>query len=262
MNRACLVSVMLLAGGVATAAPGSPALALPPAPDGSGAPVQPVRADDRRIIGILEVRVDGVPDDVKESFQRGLEDRLDTRHYRLISRARMKQLMMRSMKWTEGCLIGGCLAEVRAQSGAELVLLAALTGSGTSFGYVVTLVRTDSGRVLTQASDHCEVCTVSEAMTRATESTMHLLDSVPEHLPDEAAEQGATMALAVGKVSRQLAVQDQRTTRVATALTVVGLAAAAGGLAVYLLQGQPGYAAMTAVGGGALAASGIVVLTF
>ena len=63
-------------------------------------------------------------------------------------------------KWTEGCVVGACLSEVRAQTGAELVLLAALTGSGTSFGYVVTLVRTDTGRVLAQESDRCDVCTV------------------------------------------------------------------------------------------------------
>ena len=43
-----------------------------------------------------------------------------------------------------------------------------LTGSGTSFGYAVTVVRTDNGRVLAQESSRCDVCMVKEAMTEAT----------------------------------------------------------------------------------------------
>ena len=62
----------------------------------------------------------------------------------------MHEMMANSTKWTEGCVVGSCLHEVKTQTGAELVLLAALTGSGTSFGYVVTLVRTDTGRMLAQ----------------------------------------------------------------------------------------------------------------
>ena len=50
-------------------------------------------------------------------------------------------MMANSTKWTEGCVVGACLREVETQTGADLVLLAALTGAGTSFGYVVTLVR-------------------------------------------------------------------------------------------------------------------------
>jgi hypothetical protein len=257
VNRASLVAVLLLAGGVARAAP-TPA----PAPDGAGTRPPSGPADTRRIVGILEVRVDGVPDEVKERFQRGLEDQVDTKHYWLASRAHVKQRMMRSTKWTEGCIVGPCLAEVRAQTGAELVLLAALTGSGTSFGYVVTLVRTDSGRVLQQESDRCDVCTVNEAMTQATLATTGLLNNVPDKLPDEAADQTASVNLAVGKIERDLAARDRHTSRIGTALTAVGVVAAIGGLALYLTQDGPTYAAMTAAAGGALAAGGLIVLSF
>jgi len=41
----------------------------------------------------------------------------------------MKAAMMRATRWTDGCFVGRCLAAMRAQSGAELILLAALTGS-------------------------------------------------------------------------------------------------------------------------------------
>jgi hypothetical protein len=262
--RAALASVALvtvaLGGGAAHAGPEVRPAAAPP-PDGTGEAPRASPTDNRRIIGILELRVDGVPDDVKDAFQRGLEDKLDPKRYVLTDRARMKQLMMHSTKWTDGCVVGQCLNEVRAQTRADLVVLAALTGSGTSFGYVVTLVRTDTGRVLRQESERCDVCTVNEAMGKAMRATSALLDKLPDKLPDEAAEQGATLDLAVGKVKQQLAARDRRRTRIGIALTAVGLIAAVGGGVLYVLDEKTA-AGMIAAGGGAAAASGIVVLTF
>jgi hypothetical protein len=232
-----------------------------PAPDGTDEPVQPETGDKRRIIGVLEVRVDGVPDEVKESFQRRLDEQLDTKHYWLASRARMKQMMLRSTTWTEGCLVGPCITEVRTHTGADLVLLASLTGAGTTFGYVVTLVRTDTGRVLQQHSERCDVCTVNEALDKATLATVALLNNVPDTLPDEAAAQTATLDLAVGRVKQELTARDRRITRVGVSLTAVGLAALVGGLVLYGLDDHR-YGLATAIGGGALAAGGVIVLAF
>jgi hypothetical protein len=269
VNRAWIVSAMLAMGGVASAGPDSrpapaatPAATPAPAPDGPGVRVRPGPADNRRIVGILDVRVEGVPEAVKDSFQRELEEQFDVKQYWLGSRDYMKQRMQRSTKWTEGCLAGPCLAEVRAQTGAELVLLAALTGSGTSFGYVVTLVRTDTGRVLQQESDRCDVCTVREAMNKATLAMVGLLNNVPDRLPDEAAEQGAAINTAVGKVQRELAARDQHATRVGVAITAIGVAVAVVGGVLYALDNKSSYAAPTAIGGGALTAGGIIALTF
>lgn len=272
MNRAWLVSAMLAASGVASAGPDSrsapaPSAAAPAsvpaaAPDGPGVRPRPGPADNRRIVGILDVRVEGVPDAVKESFQHELEDQFDVKQYWLGSREFMRQRLMRSTRWTEGCLVGACLAEVRAQTGAELVLLAALTGSGTSFGYVVTLVRTDTGRVLQQESDRCDVCTVREAMSKATLAMVELLNNIPAKLPDEAAEQTATINTAVGKVQRELAAHDQHATRVGVAITAIGVAVAAVGAVLYSLDNNSSYAVPTAIGGGAMAAGGIIVLAF
>lgn len=237
------------------AAHAAPEVRVAPAPD--GAP-RPAPADHRRIVGILDVRVEGVADEVKETFQRALEQQVDTRRYGLASRARMRQLMLQSTRWTEGCIVGACLTEVRAQTGAELVLLAALTGAGTSFGYVVTLVRTDTGQVLQQISERCDVCTLNEAMSSATQAAVKLVAAAPAKLPDDTAAQAA----AIDKVRRSLGGHDQHTRRVGLALTAVGVAVAAGGLALYVTQDRPSYAALTAVGGGTLAAGGLVVLAF
>lgn len=258
-----MIRALALAAVIATAAPAAadpPArLAEGPAPNHDPAhPPPPTSAEHRRIVGVLEVRVDGVPDEAKETFQRQLEQQLDTRRYVLASRARLRQQMLQSTRWTEGCLVGKCLGEVRAQTGADLVLLAALTGAGTSFGYVVTLVRTDSGQVLQQISDRCDVCTVNEAMTSATQAAINLVSSAPLRLPDDPAVQTA----AVERQRRALAAHDDHTRHMAMTVTAVGLAALAGGVALYATQGHPTYAAMTAAGGGALAAGGLFVLMF
>ena len=270
MNRAWIVAATVIAGSVANAAPESRSLAVPaapaasaaPDPDGTGAQLRPAAADSRRIVGILEVRVEGVPDEVKESFQRRIEEQLDTKHYWLASRARMKQMMMRSTTWTEGCFVGRCITEVRRYTGADLVLLASLTGSGTNFGYVVTLVRTDTGRVLSQHAERCDVCTVNEVLDNTTQATMALLNAAPDKLPDETAERTATVDLAVGKVHQQLVARDRHARRVGLTLTAIGVAAAVAGVMLYELDDGRSYTVATAAGGGALALGGLAILTF
>lgn len=264
MSRAVLSSLVLGATLLASSAAWADRSdRAAPAPDGPGTRARPGPADNRRIVGILDVRVEGVPDEVRDSFQRGLEDQLDTKQYWLASRALLKQRLTRSTKWTEGCLVGACLAEVRAQTGAELVLLAALTGSGTSFGYVVTLVRTDTGRVLHQDSERCDVCTVSEVITKATLATIGLLNNVPDKLPDESAEHAASIATAVGKVNRALVIERRHNNRVGGVVLGLGLAAAATGAILYALDtSREDWALPTALGGAGLAVGGVTVLAF
>jgi len=225
-------------------------------------PSQPPPPEKRRMVGILDVRVDGVPDETKQNFERGLEEQLDTKIFWLSSRAQMRERMKFSTKWTEGCLVGACLAELRTQTSAELVLLAAFNGSGTSFGHVVTIVRTDNGRVLSQESGRCEVCTVNEAMAEATLATMRLLSAVPEKLPDEAGDHSTAMDLVVTRARADIAASQKKIRRRGIAMTLIGVAIAGGGLAAYVLQDKPDYAlAITAAGGGLLL-GGVVVLTF
>ena len=225
-------------------------------------PAVPPPAEKRRMVGILDVRVDGVPDEIKAQFERGLEEQLDTKIYWLSSRAQMRERMKFSTKWTEGCLVGGCLAELRTQTSAELVLLAAFNGSGTSFGHVVTIVRTDNGRVLSQESGRCEVCTVNEAMAEATLVTMRLLNAVPDALPDEAGDHSVAMDLVATQSKQQLAELHRGERRRGIALTLIGLAVAGGGIAAYVLQDKPDYALAIAGVGGGLLVGGVVVLTF
>lgn len=223
---------------------------------------KPPAGDRRRIVGILDVRVDGVPKEIAAQFQTNLEAQLDSQAYWLAPMTRMHDMMANSTKWTEGCIVGSCLGEVKIQTGAELVLLAALTGSGTSFGYVVTLVRTDTGRMLSQESQRCDVCTVNEALTNATLAAVKLVTSVPDKLPDETEENHAAMDLATHKLEDDKKVMHHHHKAVGLGLTLTGLAVAAGGAALYFAKDHSSAGLATAAAGGGLAVGGLLVLSF
>ncbi|HEU0034225.1 MAG TPA: hypothetical protein VFQ53_26555 [Kofleriaceae bacterium] len=221
--------------------------------------------DHRRIIGILQV--EGPTNDITNTFERTLEKKLDAKTYWLVPRSKMRERMRMSTKWSEGCLVGACLTETKVQTGAEVVLLVALTGSGTSFGYVVTVMRTDTGGVLSQATDRCEVCTLNEAMGSATAATVKLINALPPQLPDADAAQRAEAEAAAAAALRPVELarkEDQRhAQRIGVTLTVVGLAMVVAGSAAYYLQdSRPGYGVAIAGGGTGFVLSGVAVLTF
>jgi hypothetical protein len=216
----------------------------------------------KRTVGILDVRVDGVPDEAKAQFEKGLEEQLDTTTYWLSNRAQMRERLKFSTKWTEGCLVGACLVEVKTQTQAELVLLVALSGSGTSYGYIITVARTDSGKVVAQDSQRCDVCTPREVMRDATLATINLLNNVPDTLPDEAAEHKTALDKAVAAVDLRLAADQARLKKRGVVVTILGVATAAAGVAVYFLADKPDYSWAIAGAGGGLAVGGVAMLTF
>jgi hypothetical protein len=250
MTRSLLVAVAMLVS-VAHAAPAERVKTTNPfKPPG-----------DRRIIGVLQI--EAPTPDVATSFETALQSKLDIKRFWLAPRNKMKERLASSTKWVEGCTVGLCLNEAKVQTGAELVILAALTGSGTSFGYAVTLVRTDNGRVLSQRAERCDVCTMAEAMNAATIAIVKLLDDVPNQLPDEAAEQGAAVDVAVSRANQRVDAQRHRVHRSAKVLTGLGLAIAAAGTAIYLAQeSRPAYGLGTAGAGTGLAVAGLVMLSF
>lgn len=267
-KRAAILSILLLASaaaaqrGKAPKSPPAPPL-LPPTD-----PPKPKKAPTgkERIIGILDVRGPTAADEA--TFERNLEDQLDANTYWLAPRAIMRERLRNSTKWTEGCIVHHCLQEVKVQTNAELVILAALTGSGTSFGFVVTVVRTDTGKVVAQESERCDVCTFNETMNAAVLATIRLLTGVPDTLPDEGAQAGAAVDLAVQNamkpLEQKLATEQKKDTdnKLGIVMTVLGLAVAGGGAAWYFADDKNTMGLATATGGGGLALGGIGVLAF
>lgn len=242
--------------------PKNPPGQKPPTPTPEPPKPFPTGTDKRRIIGILDVRIDGAPPEVGAQFQRDLEAQVDIKHYFLAPRIRMHDIMANSTKWTEGCVVGACLKDVKSQTNADVVLLAALNGSGTSFGWVVTLVRTDTGNVLGQKTERCDVCTVSEALSAATLATVDLLSTIPDVLPDEHPKVVIPPSPTAPLDAKVRGLEDHYHTT-GLSFTIAGLVVAAAGTALYLAQTpHPTYGLATAAGGLGLAVGGVVVLTF
>jgi hypothetical protein len=221
-----------------------------------------VAGDRRRIVGILDVRVEGVPKEIAAQFQSELERQLDSREYWLATTSSVLQMMANSTRWTEGCVVGSCLAEVRTQTGAEIVLLATITGADNTFGYVVTLVRTDNGRWLSQEAERCDVCTVNEVLTSATLAAVNLLTAVPDVLPDEAAITSATIARIASTHAKALNTTKRRHRRIAIGTVLTGLLVAGVGSALFFIDDRPPYAIATAAAGGGLLVAGMFSLNF
>ena len=236
--------------------------AAKPAHSATAAKMERGQGDRRRIVGILDVRVDGVPREIAAQFQTQLEKQLDSRAYWLAPKSRMLQMMANSTRWTEGCVVGTCLSEVRTQTGAELVLLAAITGADNTFGFVVTLVRTDNGRMLSQESDRCDVCTVNEVLASATLAAVRLLTELPDILPDEAAATTSTIASVASTHEAAHAATKRRHKRIAIATVLTGLAVAGAGAALFFIGDRSPYALATTAAGGGLLLAGMFSLNF
>jgi hypothetical protein len=247
-----------------------------PAPQKPGAPAPPSEPPKKpkapptgkeRIVGILDVKGPTSADEA--TFERNLEEQLDTNTYWLATRASMRERLRNSTKWTEGCLVHACLSEVKVQTGADVVILAALTGAGTSFGFVVTVLRTDTGKVIAQETKRCDVCTFNETMTEAVLATIGLLNGVPVKLPDEGEQHGAAIDLAVRNAVAPLEAKIDKLEgatggdkKLGYVLTILGLAIAGGGAAWYFLDDENKMGLAAATGGGGLALGGISVLAF
>jgi hypothetical protein len=267
LTRAALVLVVL--AGTAHAQRGGKKPPKPPPPPPAVVVPEPAKpkpppTGKERIVGILDVRGPTAGDEA--TFEKSLEEQLDTKTYWLAPRATMRERLRNSTKWTDGCLVHSCLAEVKVQTDADVVILAALTGSGTSFGFVVTVLRTDSGKVIAQESQRCDVCTFNETMNTAVLATIRLLRSIPPVLPDEAAQDRAAVALAVQNavqpLENQLAHAPKGSRKLGVALTVIGIAALGGGAAWYFAGDKTKGGLATMAGGGGLAVGGISVLVF
>ncbi len=231
-----------------------------PAPPPAPAPEPTITQfpkDGRKIIGILDVRIDGAPTEVGAQFQRDLEAQVDNKHYYLAPRVRMHDILANSTKWTEGCVVGDCLREARAQTGADVVLLASLNGSGTSFGWVITLVSTQMGTVIGQQSERCDVCTISEALNTATLATVQLLNSIPDELGSPKPGPSPTKPL-----EDKLDHVHHAHKVAGTALTITGLAVAVVGGAIYFANDHSRTGLGVAGVGGGLLLGGVFTLAF
>lgn len=201
-----------------------------------------------RVVGVLDVRGDGVSDVVVARFGEAIEEGLESATgITPAPQVRMKE-QLASTAWSVSCLVGACLAEVGVQAGVEWVVTAGLTGAGESYRYTITLLEAATGRVLQQVSETCAACTVDDVASQATLATMGLIDAGDPGV-------GAAIGAARGRGKHHA-----RTLRRAS-LAVLGVALVAAGAGAYFTREDDvdvGYPLLGAAGG--LAASGVLML--
>ncbi len=134
-------------------------------------------ADAQEIIGVLHLEVDGVSSAAADKFEQSIEEGLVGGGFSVAPRKRLHALLGPS-SYAPGCRVGPCLKEVYRNTKVRLVLVGAITGLGPSYRFVVTLLNTETGRVTSQVSDECNVCTLQEAITSATLAVMALVNGV------------------------------------------------------------------------------------
>ena len=217
------------------------------------APARPAPpAKDKQIVGILEVRVDGVSPTVAERFEASIEEGLSSAELWIATRKRLRE-MLAGTTWSEGCLFGPCLAEVKRQTGADLVVVAYFQGQGSSYRFVVSLIETETGRVREQTAERCEVCTLSEALDAAALATIGLVHGAAPSGTRTPPPRPRPRIVARSGHDRRLARR--------TALALTGIGVVVGGMGLYFRgrdRDQLGYACLGAAG--SLAVAGGVTL--
>ena len=211
---------------------------------------------DPAVVGLLDLRGTGVDDVVLQKFGEAVEDGLEgSNGFTSAPRDRMEQMLQNST-WSPACTVGPCLAEVRAQTGADYVVTAGVTGSGESYRFTITLVGTKTGDVVRQISQSCPACTVEDLASATTLATIELINGVDSAAP----VRPTTVPIA------QLDAAEHRAARHApmlrrTAVLVLGVALLTGALGGYFLskdRTDVGYPLFGTTAG--LAASGVVML--
>lgn len=212
------------------------------------APVRPPADDD--LIGLLDVRVEGVSDTAGEVFAKQIEESLGIAGLKVAPRARLREFLA-GTPWNAACLVGACLRELRTHAGVATVIEAALVSIGPSYHYVITLIDTESGAILLQLARTCDVCTTDEAFTNAALDVVELI---------EQRSTAAAAAAAPVVPPPDPAARGRRATRRA-AIALLGLAVVAGAGGAYLWsRDEDRFGALAAGAGGAFAVAGVTCL--
>lgn len=210
----------------------------------------PSVARAEKIVGLLDVRADGVDTVVGERFAEAIEEGLaGSAEYTPATRERMLE-MLANTAWSPACLIGPCLAEVRAQTGAEYVVTAGVTGTGQSYRLTISLIETGGGTLVGQVTETCPACTVEDVASSAMLSTIELINGVSVVAPTD----GPAL------ISANRGRDHARTLR-RTAVLFLGAALLTAASGVYFLEkdrDDMSYPLLGAAGG--LAVSGAVML--
>ena len=131
-------------------------------------------SDNREEIGVLEVATSGLSEAAGDKFEQGVEATLAESGLRVVRSNTVKNSLL-GTSYMSGCTFGPCLKEVFTRTGLRRVLVARIQGAGQSYSFIVSLLDTESGQLISQVATPCPACTVDEAIKTATEAVGELL---------------------------------------------------------------------------------------
>jgi hypothetical protein len=165
------------------------------------------------VVGILSLEADGVSPTAAEKLEAGIEEGIagtsSDEHPRVATRQRLTEMLAHS-KFDPGCRFGPCLEEIYKNTKVRMVLVGRIASSGPSYNFLVSLMDTRSGLLMSQVTTRCAVCTLDEAIASATLATIELITRAENG--DEDPEAGAATAVTPA-VAELAALQKQTASR-------------------------------------------------
>lgn len=223
-----------------------------PAAESGAAPAPPAEPDV--VIGLLDVRVEGVSAAAAGVFTKQIEESLEMSGLQVAPRARLHDYLA-GTPWNAACLVGECLGQLRTQGGVNRVLEVALVTNGPSYHYVITLLDTGTGKPVGQLARKCDVCTTEEAFAAASLAVVELVNGVG----DAAADRPGLRADPAGPAAARVGRARSRARTLGLVLIGTAVAAAAGSYYLYD-QDRDGPGAAAAGAAGALGLAGVTAI--
>lgn len=224
MRAVALTVAALVAASPASAQPAPRPAAAKTAPS----PKATAETDD--VIGLLDVRVEGLSADATAVFTRKIEEGLEMSGLKVASRERLRSYLA-GTPWNSACLLGACLSELARGAEVATVIEVALATSGPSYHYVITLLDTRTGHAINQVAAKCDVCTTDEAFAEASLAVVAVVNGVGDGAP-----RITTPEVDPQLVRTRARVVHARGRARALGITLIGLAAVAAGGAYYFFD--------------------------
>ncbi len=200
------------------------------------------------VIGLLDVRVEGVSAAAGEVFTKQVEESLEISGLQVAPRKRLHSYLA-GTPWNAACLVGACLRELRLRAAVARVIEVALVTNGPSYHYVITLLDTETGKTVGQLARKCDVCTTEEAFASAALAVVELVNGVGDATPEEPTVAAPHGSSAVARARRRARV---------LGVVLLGAAVAAGAGSYYLDSEGNDLAGPLVGGAGALGVAGLL----
>ena len=211
------------------------------------------------LVGLLSVSTEGVSQEAKDGFISSVENSLNLAGFRVVPNTTLHEVLADS-DYVDGCTFGPCLKAVYARTRVRLVVIARISGVGSAYSFVVSLLDTRTGRVRSQNAENCPVCTVDEALLQASNVVVSAVTGTGgAKVGDNPRQRGTVAPLEPGNKGAA-----NRRTAGRVGLALLGLGVAAGAAGGYLLSTEErddaAYAGLA--GGAAFAVSGLTIILF